>query len=158
MRQILIICAVCFATALSALATSVESPVTPDNLDQSNYKFSVTTTPTKTEIGFHITIASKNEDISADSNAGLSVVTHTKDRQGSFTGTSISPFTPAVAVTLQKQKRTWTADFSLPRKSLKTDGLCLVFSELAHTTIDGKLITMPSVTFYEIKLKDFVKE
>jgi hypothetical protein len=50
------------------------------------------------------------------------------------------------------------ADFSVPRDALKTEGLCFVFTELAHAMVNGKPMTMASATFYEVRLKDFVKE
>jgi len=66
--------------------------------------------------------------------------------------------TPEIPITLKKEKRVWTADFTLPKKSLDTDGLCFVFTQYGHATINGKRVAMPSAIFYEIKLKEFVKE
>jgi hypothetical protein len=158
MRQLLIIPSVLFAFILSAHATSVELPVTPNQLDQQNYKFAVTATPTNNAVAFHVVITAKQSEISSDSEGNLVVVTHTKDGQGSRTGTEIKPFQPTVPIAFNKDKHAWTADFTLPREALKTPGLCFLFSELAHSMFNGKPIAMPSITFYEIKLKDFVKE
>jgi hypothetical protein len=158
MRHLLIIPTVLFALVISARAASVELPVTPSQLDQNNYKFTVSTAATNNGIAFHVIITAKQSEIFSDSEANLGVVTHPKDGKDTITGTSITPFQPTVPIAFNKAKRAWTADFTLPRESLKTPGLCFVFSELAHDTVNGQRVAMPSVTFYEIKLKEFVKE
>lgn len=158
MRQLLIIPSILFALILSAHATSVELPITPNQLDYQNYKFAVTPTATNNAVAFHIVIAAKQSEISSDSEGNLAVVTHSKDGKGSRTGTEIKPFQPTVPITFNKDKHAWTVDFTLSREALKTPGLCFIFSELAHSTVNGKTIAMPSITFYEVKLKDFVKE
>jgi hypothetical protein len=158
MRHRLIIPIIWLALVSSARAMSVELPVSPESLDQSHYRFSVATNPTNQGIAFHITILAKKDEIASDSHADVSIVSHTKDSQGSPTGTTIGPMTPTIPLALNKDKHTWTADFTVSRDALKTPGLCFVFTELSHTTIDGKLIAMPSATFYEMKLTDFVKE
>jgi hypothetical protein len=158
MRRLLIIPAVLFALALSARATNVELPITPSQLDQHNYKFSVSANATNQSIAFHVIITAKNDEVSADSEANLVVVNHTQEARGPAAGTGMTPFTPTVPIAFNKSKRAWTVDFALPREALKTPGLCFVFSELAHDTVNGQRAAMPSITFYEIKLKDFVKE
>lgn len=158
MRQLLIIPSVLFALILSAHATSVELPITPSQLDQQNYKFAVTPNATNKSVAFHIVVTSKKDEIPSNSEANLAVVTHPKDGKGTSSGASITPFTPTVPIAFNKDKHAWTADFTLPREALKTSGLCFIFSELGHQTINGKRVPMPSITFYEIKLKDFVKE
>jgi len=158
MRQLLIIPSVLFAFILSAHATSVELPITPNQLDQQNYKFSVTTAATNDAVAFHVVITAKQSEILSDSEGNLAVVTHSKDAQGSRTGTEIKPFQPTVPIALNKDKHAWTVAFTVPRESLKTPGLCFIFSELGHSVAHGKPIAMPSITFYEIKLKEFVKE
>jgi hypothetical protein len=158
MRQLLIIPSVLFAFLLSAHATSVELPVTPSQLDQQNYKFAVTANATNNAVTFHLVITAKQSEIPSDSEGNLAVVIHAKDGKGSRLGTDIKPFQPTVPIALNKDKHAWTADFTLPREALKTPGLCFIFSELAHTVVNGKPVAMPSITFYEIKLKDFVKQ
>jgi hypothetical protein len=158
MRQLLIIPSVLLALIFSAHATSVELPVTPDQLDQQNYKFTVAANPTNNAVAFHIIVTAKHDEIPADSEANLAVVTHSKDGKGSNNGTSISPFQPTVPIAFSKDKHAWTIDFTLPHDALKTPGLCFIFSEIAHTPVKNKHAAMPSITFYEIKLKEFVKE
>lgn len=155
MRHLLIIPSILFALILSAHATSVELTVTPDQLDQQNYKFTVTASATNNAVAFHVIITAKHDEIAADSEANLAVVNHGKDGPGR--SAAIAPFQPTVPIAFNKDKHAWTVDFTLPRESLKTPGLCFIFSELAHTTVNDKRVTMPSITFYEIKLKDFVK-
>jgi hypothetical protein len=158
MRPSFIIPAIFFALALSARAKSIELPITPSQLDQHNYKFSVTAGTTNQGTAFHIIITAKSDEVPSDCEANLVIVAHPKDGRGSTTGTDITPFTPTVPIAFNKGKHAWTVDFTLPRESLKTPGLCFVFSELAHDTVNGQRLAMPSVTFYEIKLKDFVKQ
>ncbi len=158
MRQLLIIPTILLALILSAHASSVELPITPSQLDQQNYKFAVTATATNNAVAFHLVITAKQSEIPADSEGNLAIVIHAKDAQGSRTGTDIKPFQPTVPIAFNKEKHSWTVDFTLPREALKTPGLCFIFSELAHTIVHGKPVSMPSITFYEIKLKDFVKE
>jgi len=158
MRHLFIIPSIVLALVISAHATSVELPVTPNQLDQQNYKFSVSARAATNGTAFHVTITAKKENIAPDSETKLAVVKHPKDRHGAILATSIAPFTPDADITLNKGEKTWTADFTLPRASLKTPGLCFIFSEFPHANVNGKLTAMPSVTFYEIQLKDFVKE
>jgi hypothetical protein len=58
---------------------------------------------------------------------------------------------------LKKEKRIWVANFTVSRQVLKNQEAAFVFSETSHTTMNGKVIAMPSMTFYEIKLRDFAK-
>jgi len=158
MRHLLTVPTILFALVLSACATNVELPVTPGQLDQNNYKFSVSTAVTNQGVAFHVIITAKNNEIPSDSEANLALISQTKNAQGLLAGTGITPYPSAVPIAFNKDKRAWTADFTLPRESLKTPGLCFIFSELAHDTTNSQHIAMPSITFYEIKLKEFVKE
>ena len=140
---------------LSAHGLSVEIPITTTNLDQYKYVFSVSTNAATNGVAFHVTITAKREDVPSDSTAGLSIVTHTKDVDGSTH--SIEAVKPAIQVMLKKDKRVWEADFTASFELLKKAGFCFVFTETAHTIIDGKSVAMPSADFYEIKLRDFLK-
>jgi len=111
MRQLLIIPSVFFALMFSAHATSVELPITPNQLDQQNYKFAVTTTATNDAVAFHVVITAKQSEIFADSEGNLAVAAHTKDTQGGR-GTEIKPFQPTVPIALNKDKHVWTADLT----------------------------------------------
>ena len=158
MRRLFIIPSLFLAVVFSAHATSVELPITPSQLDQHNFKFAVTADATNRAIAFHLLITAKNNEMPQDSEANLVTVTHSKDGRGQMAGTDIKAFVPTVPIACNKAKNNWTVDFTLPREALKTPGLCFVFSELAHSVVNGKTIAMPAITFYEIKLKDFVKE
>jgi hypothetical protein len=135
---------------LSAWGRSVELTVAPDSLDQGRYAFSVSSRATNEEVAFQVTIIAKSGVIYPDSNAELEMVKHFNN------GTSIEP-TKMAEITLKKDDQIWKADFTVLRKSLKTPGLCFIFTEFAHATVNGKLVSMPSATFYEMKLQDFVK-
>ena len=139
-------------------ASVVELAVTPNSLAQNNYTFTVSANTTNDRTAFHVTITAKKEDIDSDSITGLWIVTHTKTREGSTSGSAMAAFKPEIPVTLKKDDRVWTADFTVPRESLKTPGLCFVFTELAHATVGGERVAMPSATFYELNLQDFAKQ
>ncbi len=137
---------------LSASGSSVEFPVTRTNLDQYKYLFSVSTNTTPDGVAFHVTVAAKAGEILSDSTAGLAIVKHTNNSR------SIEQVTPPTSIRLKKDKRVWEADFTVSGKLLKQPGLCFVFTETAHATVDGKSVAMPSEDFYEVRLQDFLNE
>jgi hypothetical protein len=144
------------ALVSSVRASSVELPVTPTNLNTYFYTFSVETNATKDGVAFHVTITNKQYDIYPDSSAGVDMVIHKKLADGGMEG-SVGAVTPAIPVALKKEKRLWTADFTVPRRLLENPDACFVFSVLAHSTVNGKVIPMPSADFYELGLQDFAK-
>jgi hypothetical protein len=139
---------------LSAQGVSVEIPITTTNLDQSKYRFSISTNTAAGGVAFHVIVAAKKENIHADSGAGISIVTHTVTNGGSTH--SMAGVKPEIPVTMKKNKRDWEADFTVSYDLLKKPGLCFVFTEIAHDTINGKIVAMPSADFYEIRLRDFL--
>lgn len=155
MHRLFVTIGLWLALVLSARGLSVEIPVTTTNLDQYKYRFSISTNAATGGVAFHVIVTAKKEDIDADSEAGLSIVTHTKTRDGETH--SIVSVKPEIPLTVKKHKRVWEADFTVSFKLLKKPGLCFVFTEFAHATIDGKSVGMPSADFYEIKLRDFLK-
>jgi hypothetical protein len=150
MCRFLVTLGIWLSLVLSAQGHSVEILVTRTNLNQNGYLFAVSTGETRGGVEFHVTITAKAREIPSDSTAGLAVVSHTED------SASIDPLAPAKAVALRKNKQVWKAEFTLSRKLLKKSGLCFVFTEVAHATVDGKVISMPSADFYEIRLQDFL--
>lgn len=141
---------------VSAHGVSVEIPVTTTNLDQHKYRFSISTNAAAGGVAFHVIVTAKKEDIHVDSEVGLSIVTHTKTR-GEETD-SIENVEPEISVRLKKDKRVWEADFTVSSELLEEPGLCLVFTDIAHATVDGKSVAMPSAEFYEIRLRDFLRQ
>ena len=154
MRRSFIAFIIWFGFISSVRATSVEFSVTPTNLDTYFFTFSVLTNATKDGVAFHIAIASKQYDIYPDSSADVDMVMHKKLADGGMEG-SVGPVTPAIPVALKRKKRVWTADFTVSRTLLKDPDAYFVFGVLAHSTVNGKNIPMPSVTFYELQLQDF---
>ena len=154
MHRLFIAPIIWFALVLSAYGVSTEIPVTPSNIDHYKYGFSISAKDTKDGMAFHVTITAKpgTNDIPSDSAADLKVVAHTPDGE-----TTIRAMEPAIKVAVKNDKRIWEADFTILNELLKKSGLCFVFTEIAHTTIDGKSVAMPSADFYEIKLRDFFK-
>ena len=135
----------------------MEHLVTRTNLDSYPYTFAVLTNATNGGVAFHVTITSKKSDIYPDSRVNVDRVIRRRGADGSLEGSSVGPVTPAIPVTLEKENRVWKADFTLPRELLADAGVCLVFSELTHSTVNGKVVAMPSTTFYELRLQDFTK-
>jgi hypothetical protein len=146
-----------FALILSAHSVSVALPITKTSLDQYKYVFAVSTNAATNGVVFHVTITAKREDVSSDSTVGLSIVTSKEEAHGGSLH-SIEGMKPTMEVTLKRGKRVWEAAFTASYELLKKSGLCFVFTEFAHRTIDGKLVTMPSADIYEMKLRDFVKQ
>jgi hypothetical protein len=141
---------------VSAYGLSDEISVTATNLDQYNYHFSVSTNPAPGGVTFHVTITAKRDNIPADySKVGISLVTHAKTRDGE--SRSITGVKTEIPVSIKKEKRVWEAHFTVSFELLEKPGLCFVFTEFAHETINGKTVAMPSADFYEIKLLDFLK-
>jgi hypothetical protein len=140
----------------SASATMAEIPVTPASLDTGGYLFAVSTNAAGTNVIFHIQITSKNYDIYPDSGASVDVIARRHLDDGGLMVSS-GAAEPAVQVHLEKGARVWKADFAVPRESLKNPDLYFVYGVIAHTTVNGKTIPMPSITSYQIKLQDFAK-
>ena len=152
MRRLLVISVVWLATAGVAFGISMEFLVKPDGLDQGKYLFSVMAKNDRDGIVFHITVTAKKEaeDIPADTIAGVGMVTREPTQR------SVGLLQPALPVNLKKTARQWTADFTLSHEFLKKPGLCFLFTEKAHATIDGKIVAMPAADFYEAELKEFL--
>jgi hypothetical protein len=142
--------------AFHAHAVSVEIPITTTNLDQHSYVFSVSTNAAADGVAFHVVIKAKKEDIYSDSSVGVSIVSQTRTNGGETH--SIAGVRPEIKVTIKKEKRVWEADFTVLNQLLEKPELCFVFTEIAHATVNGKSEAMPSAGFYEIKLRDFLKQ
>jgi hypothetical protein len=140
----------------SAHGMGVEIPITPTNFDQYKYRFLISTNAATKGVAFPVTITAKKEDIHADSASSLSIVTHTQAGGGSMH--SIAGVKPEIPITMKKSERVWQADFTVSKELLENPGFCFVFTEIAHATIEGKSVAMPSADFYEIKLHDFLKQ
>jgi hypothetical protein len=137
-----------------ARGVSVEVPVTPANLDQHPYLFSVIAKRIAGGVAFTLKISAKTNDIYSDSSTNVSIVTHTGDRRR--IGSTIEPVKPTVAVSLTKEARDWDANFTISDELLKKPGLCFVFTEIARANFNGRPEPVSAATFYEIKLSDFV--
>jgi len=154
---LLIIASIIWLTLIPSMrADSVELPVTPANLNTYDYAFSVSTHATHDGVAFHVTITNKQYDIYPDSSANVDLVVHKKLADGNMEG-SVGPMAPMIPAAIKKAKRFWAADFTVAHSLVEDANACFVFSVLAHRTINGKLISMPSVTFYEFRLKDFAR-
>jgi len=95
MHRITIITVFWIALVLSANASSIEFPVTPESLDQGELVFSVSTNATQEGISFRVTIAAKTNAIASDSSAYLRLVTSESGAR------SMRPVKPEPQVVLQ---------------------------------------------------------
>lgn len=144
------------ALFLPAHGLEMEVPVTTTNLDQSKYRFSISTNAATGGVSFHVIVTAKREDIHANSEAGLSIVTHTKTGAGEMH--SIAPVKPEIPVKVKKDKRIWEADFTVSFELMEKPGLCFVFTENspATITVDGKSVPVPPwAAHYELPLRDW---
>jgi len=129
MNPNLLLClALVLSGGFSAHADSMIFPVTPTNLDQGQFVFSVSTNSTPEGISFHVTITAKTGVIFPDSQADLSTVTKTPN-----SGT----IQPVKSVILKKNDHFWTADFIATPELLKTPDLCFIFTAYCHTIENG---------------------
>ena len=147
---------ICLMLNSQARGTMVEIPVTPASLEQHDYVFSVEAGATNDAVTFHIAITNKNYDIYGDSGVYVCVITHEKPPGG---GLEISSHgvQPDISVSVEKEPRVWRATFTAPRELLKNPDAYFTYNVLAHSVINGKTIAMPSVTCYELRLRDFAK-
>jgi hypothetical protein len=152
MHRIFVTLGLWFTLVLSAHGLNVVIPVTTTNLDQYKYRFSISTNAATSGVAFHVIVTAKKEDIYADSAAGLSIVTITK------TGHSVTSQKPEIPVRVNKDKRAWHAEFTVPFELLEKPGLSFVFTEISHGTVDGKSVPLTSVDFYAMNLRDFLKQ
>jgi hypothetical protein len=114
------------------------------------------TNATKDGVAMDVNITKKQYDIYLDSSSGVDMVIHKKLADGGMEG-SVGGVMPVIPIALKKEKRFWTAGFTVPHSLLEDTNACFVFSVLAYSTVNGKVIPMPSVTFYELRLQDFAK-
>ena len=135
---------------LSAHGASVEIPVTPKTLDQDQFRFAISTNAIPEGVSFHVIITAKTGGIPPDAEVGLSIIKHTEH------SASIEPLQPTPKITLAKDRDAWRVDFVAAPTLLKRDDVFLVFTVHAHTTSDGKDVSMPASDFYEFKLRDFL--
>jgi len=140
-----------FALGGSGYAESVEHPVTPAHLDQGNYRFSVSTNATPGGVGFHVIIVAQKDDIPSGCSVSICAVTHWKNSSGN--GAEIASAEPKTAVTVKKDGRTWTVDFTASPQLLRATNVCCVFTAVERP--DPKKLP-PSADFYEINLRDFL--
>jgi hypothetical protein len=140
------------SVALSAFGDSVEIPVTPRTPEQGGYLFLVLTNPVQDGTAFRATITRKSEIISSDSTVALCLVT---PRMNGF---EIHPLKPDIKITLKKENYIWRANFILSTELLKNPDLYLIYTECGHMVVSGKTVPMPSAAFYEMKLRDFMKQ
>jgi hypothetical protein len=140
--------------ASTATATMVEIAVTPTNLANDEFVFSVSTNIGQGAVVFDVSVTNTQADIFSDSTASVALIHHKRFPDGGLTISGEMP-KPAIPVSLEKQARIWKAKFTVPRELLKDPDLFFSFSVYEHGIINGKLEFMPSLTVYRMQLQDF---
>jgi hypothetical protein len=138
---------------ISAAAQMFQWPVTPNQLEYSNFVFVVTTLATNGGTDFHVTITTKTAPIQPDSAALVAVVT------GTAAVPTVATPDPAVTVTLKRTDRRWFADFTAPGELLNNPAAYFVFVVTDYTTNpDGTRSYLPTDRMYELRLQDFAPQ
>lgn len=139
--------------SFSAAAQSIQWPVTPGQLEYSNFVFTITTQPTNGGTSFHVTITAKTGAIQGDSAAMLAMIT------GTATVPLIGSPDPAANVTLQRSDNRWIADFTAPAALASNPTACFVFVVTDFkTNPDGTRTYLTTDRMYEIHLRDFLTQ
>ena len=151
MQRIILTVLSCLTLVFSAAAQTVQVPVTPTQLEYSNFVFAVTTQATNGGTAFHVTITTKTEPIQTDTAATLASVTQTNNLP------AIGSINPATTVNITRTPQVWTVDFTATSDLLNNPTAYLLFVVSDYKTGgDGKRVYLPSDRMYEIRLQDFV--
>ena len=141
------------ALVFSAAAQTIQWPVTPSQLEYSNFVFAVITVPTNGGMNFHVTITSKTGPIQGDSAALLALVT------GPAAAPVVASPDPAATVTLNRTDRQWTADFTAPAALTGNPNAFFIFDVTDYqTNPDGTRTYLPTARMYELRLRDFLTQ
>jgi hypothetical protein len=147
---------VSLALASSTSATMVEIPITPTNLVGDKFVFSVSTNAVQGAVNFQVTVTNTQADIFSDSSASVALIHHERFPDGGEEISGEMP-KPAIPVTTEKKARVWKAEFTVSRELLTDPDLFFSFGVFEHAIINGRVVFMPSITEYRMKLQDFVK-
>lgn len=144
-----LIAALCCVTAtVSAYAECDEIPVTPDDRQINGYTFVVSSTNATKRGEFHVQITTTNKiQLSWYSHGSINFI----ERKGDASRYSITigDTQPKVPVLWTANKTGWSADFTLPPQLRNDPNVFFIF------TVEERP-DMPSATFYEFKLLDFL--
>lgn len=154
MKTLLIITGL-LAAVLSGFGQIPEVSVTPTNLDLHDYAFSISTNAAQDGTGFHVIITAKTHNIPTNSSVNLEVVGDEEFSDDTGIPPMMGRAAPPVKVLLKKNKRIWEADFMVPRQQLTDHGLFCLFAE-GFDGETGGVIDAKTVTFYDIKIQEFV--
>jgi hypothetical protein len=154
MKTLLIIAGL-LATAISGFGQIPSVVVTPTNLDLHDYAFAISTNAAQDGTGFHLIITAKTRDIPTNSSVNLEVGGDEEFSEDTGIPATMGRAAPPVKVSIKKNNRIWEADFVVPRQQLRDHGLFCLFGE-AYDGETGGAIDPKTVTFYEIKIQEFV--
>jgi hypothetical protein len=134
----------------NAQAASVQVPVTPDQLEYSNFVFAVATVAATNGAAFHVTITGQTGAIPDDCATSLAVM----DTEAKTL--NIAGLVPATAVTVTKTARVWQADFTASQAVLdQPDAYFILVATDQATNLLGERLFLPSDRIYELRLQDF---
>lgn len=140
-----------FTLALVVRAQTFQVPVTPSQLEYSNFVFAVKTKPADGGTAFHVTITTKTQPIEQDCGATVVLVS------GTATRPIMGSVSPSVQVAIQRGDLQWTADFVAPTALLSDPTADFIFAVPDYKTgSDGKRDYLPTDRIYEINLQSFL--
>ena len=155
MRYLFLIPFVWLAAVFSGYGALPEITVTLTNLDLHDYAFLISTNAAQEGTAFHVVITAKARDIPTNSSVNLEAVGDEMVLEDMGLPKEMGRAAPPVKVTLKKTKRVWEADFMVPRSQLEESRLYCLFAE-GYDGETGGVIDEKTVTFYEIRIQDFV--
>jgi hypothetical protein len=155
MRCPFIITFIWLATVFSGYGALPEVSVTPTNLNLHDYTFFVSTNSAQDGTAFHVVITAKTHDIPPNSSVNLEAVMDGIFFEDTGKPRQMGRAAPPIKVTLKKNPRVWEADFMVPRHQLEETRLFCLFAE-GYDGETGGILDEKTVTFYEIRIQDFI--
>jgi hypothetical protein len=138
------------ALAFSAGAQTVQVPVTPTQLQYSNFVFTVNTLATNGGTAFHVTITSQNQPIGSDCVASLALVS------GTAAAPVVGSANPPVQMAFKRTDLVWTVDFLAPVALLGDPTADFIFVVPDYKIENDKRVYLPTDRIYEINLQSFL--
>jgi hypothetical protein len=149
MKRLVFVGLIWLAAGSLAYALSNYFYVTPKSLDQDEFEFAVTSSPTNSGVVFTVTIMPKPEAVLPEREGYLCFAKLTGDSQ------SVGPFNAKTQIVLKKTNQVLTASFVAPPELMQNPEACFVFRVRAKAP-EGRLTIRPA-NYYILKLRDFLK-
>ena len=132
----------------SSFAVITHEYVAPGKLKHGPLTFSVLSAPVEGGVNFRITIEGTKEIPENGFSVGLGIII---DTETEFSSQSVNQQLAPV-----RKDDSVVVQFTVSNALVATPNLCFSFNEFAFAELDGKLLRMPSMHIYLIRLKDFM--